>query len=135
MKIVSAVEPPTVERIYENDMKSNLRKKHYTLDELKNDAQKETFSWYKPQNLPISDKCVDIATIEDSLRENTNIINRKEVSTFIDTINDYPLAIKIPRKVWKKGYTYRVKDCFYDDEGDFLYRVPGLTTDEDRQLK
>lgn len=34
--------------------------------------------------------------------------------------------IKIPKNLWKKGQTYKVDDCFYDDDGEFLYRVPGL---------
>lgn len=34
--------------------------------------------------------------------------------------------IKIPKKLWKKGKLYKVEDCFYDDDGEFLYRVPGL---------
>jgi hypothetical protein len=34
--------------------------------------------------------------------------------------------IKIPRKEWKKGKIYKVNDCFYSDDGEFLYRVPGL---------
>ncbi|CRL04574.1 CLUMA_CG017643, isoform A [Clunio marinus] len=34
--------------------------------------------------------------------------------------------IKIPRSIWKKDKTYKVEDCFYDDNGEFLYRVPGL---------
>lgn len=103
------------------------------MNEFKNDVQKESFSWYTPQSLPTSDKSVDTAKIEASLKENTSIISRKEISKFIHTINNYPLAIQIPRKVWKEGFTYKVKDCFYDDNGDFLYRVPGLTTDEDQQ--
>jgi len=34
--------------------------------------------------------------------------------------------IKIPRKVWKEDQIYKVGDCFYADDGEFLYRVPGL---------
>ena len=34
--------------------------------------------------------------------------------------------IKVPKNQWKKGQTYKVNDCFYDDDGEFLYRVPGL---------
>lgn len=35
--------------------------------------------------------------------------------------------IQIPRKLYKKGATYQLDDCFYDDDGEFLYRVPGMT--------
>jgi hypothetical protein len=34
--------------------------------------------------------------------------------------------IKIPKHLWSRGQTYKVNDCFYDDDGEFLYRVPGL---------
>ncbi|XP_053697850.1 uncharacterized protein LOC128744697 [Sabethes cyaneus] len=35
--------------------------------------------------------------------------------------------IQIPKKLYKKGATYQLDDCFYDDDGEFLYRVPGMT--------
>lgn len=34
--------------------------------------------------------------------------------------------IVIPSKLRKKGTTYKLYDCFYDDRGMFMYRVPGL---------
>lgn len=34
--------------------------------------------------------------------------------------------IKIPKKLWKKDQVYKVDDCFYADDGEFLFRVPGL---------
>lgn len=103
-----------------------MKKKHFTLDEIKNSLEDKSFSWYTPQTVPTNDKSVDVAVVEASLQEHTSIISRKEVSKYIDTINDYPLGIRIPKNAWKEGYTYRVNDCFYDDKGDFLYRVPGL---------
>jgi hypothetical protein len=39
---------------------------------------------------------------------------------------EIPDYIKIPQKLYRKGATYKVKDCYYDDDGEFLYRVPGL---------
>lgn len=35
--------------------------------------------------------------------------------------------IDIPVKLFRKGATYRLADCYYDDDGEFLYRVPGMT--------
>lgn len=35
--------------------------------------------------------------------------------------------IEIPDKLFKEGATYRLRDCYYDDDGEFLYRVPGMT--------
>ncbi|CAK9798969.1 hypothetical protein ANTQUA_LOCUS1803 [Anthophora quadrimaculata] len=52
----------------------------------------------------------------------------KERNSCMDTDIDYVKRLKIPKNVYKKGMTYRVKDCYYDDDGEFLYRVPGLKT-------
>lgn len=38
----------------------------------------------------------------------------------------YPDKIVIPNKIYKKGYTYKLNDCYYDCDGEFLYRVPGM---------
>ncbi|XP_034486850.1 neugrin [Drosophila innubila] len=35
--------------------------------------------------------------------------------------------IVIPRKLYRTGATYKVEDAYYDDDGEFLYRVPGMT--------
>ncbi|KAL7728362.1 hypothetical protein ACLKA6_007454 [Drosophila palustris] len=35
--------------------------------------------------------------------------------------------IVIPRKLYRAGATYKVEDAYYDDDGEFLYRVPGMT--------
>ncbi|XP_034664997.1 uncharacterized protein LOC117899233 [Drosophila subobscura] len=34
--------------------------------------------------------------------------------------------IVIPRKLHRPGATYRVEDAYYDDDGELLYRVPGM---------
>lgn len=41
---------------------------------------------------------------------------------------EYPLKVTIPKKVYKRGCTYKLNDCYYDDDGMFLYRVPGMST-------
>lgn len=50
----------------------------------------------------------------------------KERISFMDTNFDYAKGIKIPKNAFKEGMTYRIKDCYYDDDGEFLYRIPGL---------
>lgn len=59
--------------------------------------------------------------------------NRSSLDTYVkewhrNNIDEVKVAhyIKIPQRRYKQGMTYRVKDCFYDDDGEFLYRVPGL---------
>lgn len=34
--------------------------------------------------------------------------------------------ITIPRKLKRPGATYKVDDSYFDDDGEFLYRVPGM---------
>lgn len=48
-------------------------------------------------------------------------------STDLDYAPQIKEYIKIPMKLYKKGGTYKLGDCFYDDDGELLYRVPGLT--------
>lgn len=50
---------------------------------------------------------------------------KKRIS-HMDTEFNYIKPIKIPKNVYKEGMTYRVRDCYYDYDGQFLYRVPGL---------
>ncbi|XP_030756794.1 neugrin [Sitophilus oryzae] len=38
----------------------------------------------------------------------------------------YPERIIIPKKAYVRGYTYKLNDCYYDSDGTFLYRVPGM---------
>lgn len=49
-----------------------------------------------------------------------------ESLTIPDDSEPYIDKIVIPSKVKKKGAMYKVNDSFYDDNGDFLFRVPGL---------
>lgn len=50
----------------------------------------------------------------------------KENNNTSDIMN-YPERIRIPKKAYKKGATYKVNDCFYDHDGKFLYRVLGMS--------
>ncbi|XP_016923593.4 neugrin [Drosophila suzukii] len=42
-------------------------------------------------------------------------------------ITQVKTRIVIPRKLHRQGATYRVEDAYYDDDGELLYRVPGMT--------
>ncbi|XP_015171754.1 PREDICTED: uncharacterized protein LOC107064020 [Polistes dominula] len=50
----------------------------------------------------------------------------KERNSKISVDEKYSLPIQIPSKLYQKGKTYRISDCYYDDDGEFLYRVPGV---------
>lgn len=51
-------------------------------------------------------------------------VNKQAEEELVGT--PYPDRIRIPKKAYQRGVTYKVNDCYYDDDGRFLYRVPGL---------
>ncbi|XP_072937849.1 uncharacterized protein [Epargyreus clarus] len=59
----------------------------------------------------------------------TQLTQFKEDNNKLFAGGNYPERIRIPKKAFKKGATYKVNDCFYDDDGRFLYRVIGMTKD------
>jgi hypothetical protein len=48
------------------------------------------------------------------------------VETHSDLPKDPPERIQVPARKWQKGCTFKIGDCYYDDDGGFLYRVPGM---------
>lgn len=44
----------------------------------------------------------------------------------VELANHIEMKIHIPKELYKEDAIYKVEDCFYDDQGEFLYRVPGL---------
>lgn len=57
--------------------------------------------------------------------ENVIMISKADADKF--HISPIKERVHIPRKLYKQGLTYRVEDCYYDSDGEFLYRVPGMT--------
>ncbi|KPI98413.1 hypothetical protein RR46_09629 [Papilio xuthus] len=70
----------------------------------------------------VNNKEIDLV----SYKEESDLKEYKESDTSITAIN-YPERIRIPKKAYKKGATYKMNDCYYDHDGRFLYRVLGLT--------
>lgn len=54
--------------------------------------------------------------------KNINEITRANISA----VDKYPEKIKIPKSKRGSGLIFKVRDCYYDDDGEFLYRVPGM---------
>lgn len=54
----------------------------------------------------------------------------KSVSLKFNAENSMPIRhkINIPDNLRRRGSVYKLYDCFYDDRGNFMYRVPGLTS-------
>ncbi|XP_076757267.1 uncharacterized protein LOC143427221 [Xylocopa sonorina] len=72
------------------------------------------------------DKTSSKLTVEVNIKSASLDTYIKERNLLIDSNLEYTQYIKIPKNVHKRGMTYRIKDCYYDDDGEFLYRVPGL---------
>lgn len=67
--------------------------------------------------------------VAPSERFKTNAVafqRSKKASLELLDPDNLPDKIPIPKEKWIPGRLYRVDDSFYSDEGDFLYRVPGL---------
>ncbi|CAB3244660.1 unnamed protein product [Arctia plantaginis] len=121
-----------------NNKKENS--KRVTLEELttkiKNRLEKGT-------QVDISDKII-VDTIKTGVVKNSEEIT-KEIELFNENIQqnsleevkeknvepnevmNYPERIRVPKKAYKRGATYKVNDCFYDHDGKFLYRVLGMS--------
>lgn len=67
--------------------------------------------------------------IAPSERFKTNAVafqKSKKSNIELQDPDNLPNKITIPREKWIRGRLYRVNDSFYSDDGNFLYRVPGL---------
>ncbi|CAD0202245.1 unnamed protein product [Chrysodeixis includens] len=58
--------------------------------------------------------------------EESGVVEFKNKADDPMEVMNYPERIRIPKKAYKKGATYKVNDCFYDHDGKFLYRVLGM---------
>ncbi|XP_045450119.1 neugrin [Melitaea cinxia] len=123
------------------NIKSDFRR--VTLDELANKIKSRLDQGL---NVDVPDRIIadSLTTYEKS--DNTQD-NSKEVELVQTTSKDnqltqfkendkdvigvnYPERIRIPKKAFKKGATYKMNDCFYDDDGRFLYRVIGMSNNK-----
>lgn len=66
---------------------------------------------------------VDLTAIMENKYETRTVI-RKAERDYSHLI--YPEKIIIPKDKVKRGMSYKLNDCYYDSDGTFLYRVPGM---------
>jgi hypothetical protein len=80
----------------------------------------------KPENIPETahDASSDITT--ETLKDPSAAPSPLVAETQSDLPKDPPERIRVPASKWRKGCTFKIGDCYYDDDGDFLYRVPGM---------
>ncbi|XP_043481953.1 uncharacterized protein LOC122511022 [Leptopilina heterotoma] len=94
------------------------------LNNSKNSENNKSISTLKTELTP----ALEEKNYEISLGSNKSSLETCVKEWHKKNIDDVEVAafIKIPRRRYKMGMTYRVRDSFYDDDGTFLYRVPGL---------
>lgn len=68
----------------------------------------------------------DFKKIQKYEKPNANVESLKFTNEKVFKALEIKEEIRIPKKLWKEGQIYKVGDCFYGDDGEFLYRVPGL---------
>ncbi|KYN05654.1 PREDICTED: uncharacterized protein LOC108771456 [Cyphomyrmex costatus] len=77
----------------------------------------------------------DVTIVSKDKNRNFNIVESDDnlLNTSIKARNkkvdvelNYVKPIKIAKHLYKPGMTYRISDCYYDDDGEFLYRVPSV---------
>lgn len=72
-----------------------------------------------------SDSNVDMFKVKKF--DSVSVAKSTESSLKSQVTSEVKEFIKIPKNLKKNGATYQLDDCFYDDDGEFLYRVPGMT--------
>lgn len=123
-------------------IKPNVKITNVTLEELRNEIKSGIISG---KEIGIDDKIIldhskekegDTNIVQLDSVEMNNIIEKTKYQSNDEltkkTERDYshliyPERIIIPKNKWKHGCTYKVNDCFYDSDGTFLYRVPGMS--------
>ena len=114
----------------------------------KNDENAKTyFKWLKMENEKFDQAeqktvpLIDTSEIEESLKDERKIKKFKDskdnddqdkvISLKSKAQNDEPkMKLEIPLDIYKKGATYQLNDCFYDSNGEFLYRIPGAVIND-----
>lgn len=121
------------------DKSKNTKTPHkLTLDELKDKIKKEMedgnevnvsdqiILQNKNEISEIEVKSVEMSNLEDDQKGKFVTVFKNNPETDIMEIKTYPNRIRIPKKAWTRGGTYKIDDCYYDDDGKFLYRVIGM---------
>ena len=115
-----------IESSSSEDINSNMLDnvtKHVTKHEKRNSVTRNTSN---ENTLVVQNETQYQVTAETYVEHKGLDTYVKERISFMDTNFDYAKRIKIPKNAFKEGMTYRIKDCYYDDDGEFLYRIPGL---------
>ncbi|XP_014283861.1 neugrin [Halyomorpha halys] len=138
--VINNLTPSHTGETYILKQKSTLPFKHkyYTLQQLKKELSNKI-----PNRSEIEVKNNDADNLKESLPKVDSELQRKPSTVLSPTlieksvtkttvmnehIDKVPLKITIPKEkmVNSKTHVYKVNDCYYDCNGEFLYKVPGM---------
>lgn len=115
--------------------KSINNKKLTTLNQLQVDIEKrlESGKYVTEEEKMLLQRQLEKAEVKpvELKTMDLELVKNKHVTAVIKPEKEYkhlmyPEKITIPAKLRKKDGLYKLNDCFYDEYGDFLYRVPGM---------
>lgn len=106
----------------------HLKKSHHISSDL---AQSATHETEQLANIKESTEntVIDLTPDDETSKriEKYAVIKRSLTKSDENVVPSIRHKITIPRRHRKRFGVYKLYDCFYDDNGYFLYRVPGLT--------
>lgn len=76
---------------------------------------------------PNENDVVDLTPESSKRTEKYAVIKSSLAKSDVNVVPPIREKIMIPRRLHKRFGVYKLYDCFYDDRGYFMYRVPGLT--------
>ncbi|KAL6420484.1 hypothetical protein ACFW04_014467 [Cataglyphis niger] len=122
----SSKEDITLLNLYRKQMEASqeMQLASDAINNMKEDTSKIIQKSNESISIVLENKDDNIVMADDNLIDtNIKVWNKKT-----DTECDYAKPIKISKNLYKRGMTYRISDCYYDDDGEFLYRIPGIQT-------
>lgn len=113
-----------------------LKHKYYTLHHLKKELSNSIsnsggIELKQNDNLVESQPKIDSELLPKPVNILTPRVHKKsdaKIAVNSEYIDEVPMKIMIPKekKVNSKTHVYKVNDCYYDSNGDFIYKVPGM---------
>ena len=125
------VKPRDESYVLENESESYMKYGRSTLDRYRERIETAIEKGHTPSpdarlmlkhsnNISVSNEIHNIDTLNVAVSK----ISNAEIE--LENDDNPPEWIRIPKNIWKRGATFKIGDCYYDDDGSFLYRVPGM---------
>lgn len=108
-------------RIEENDLVHNEKSSAVTHKQSNNAGEVVSVD-----NSSAENGVVDLTPSSSKIIQKYSTKTVRLTTTSKNVLPPFQHKIQIPRRLRRRGSTYKLYDCFYNERGIFLYRVPGL---------